>query len=141
VVEMYVIYEYLYDDVNFICIVETKEDADRYCKTMNLVHSDTGISYEYELVDIKNVDDLLQNTYDEYKLTYYKDFDKITVEVDRVTIEDTPPSVSIIEEEFFNRITLTAYEKYTKHHKKNLYIKKYQDIIEKKVNNNNLKNI
>ena len=68
---MYVIYEYLYDDVNFICVVETKEDADRYCKTMNLVRSDMGISYEYELVDIKNVDDLLQNTYDEYKLTYY----------------------------------------------------------------------
>ena len=129
---MYVIYEYLYDDVNFICVVETKEDADRYCNTMNLVRSDMGISYEYKLVDIKNVDDLLQNTYDEYKLTYYKDFDKITVEVNRVTIEDTPPSVSIIEEEFFNRITLTAYEKYTNHHKKKLYIKKYQDIIEKK---------
>ena len=137
---MYVIYEYLYDDVNFICVVETKEDADRYCKTMNLVRSDIGINYEYELVDIKNVDDLLQNTYDEYKLTFYKDYDKITVEVNRVTIEDTPPSVSIIEEEFFNRITLTAYEKYTNHHKKKLYIKKYQDIIEKKVNNN-LKNI
>ena len=137
---MYVIYEYLYDDVNFICVVETKEDADRYCKTMNLVRSDIGINYEYELVDIKNVDDLLQNTYDEYKLTYYKDFDKMTIEVNRVTIEDTPPSVSIIEEEFFNRVTLTAYEKYTNHHKKKLYIKKYQDIIEKKVNNN-LKNI
>lgn len=137
---MYVIYEYLYDDVNFICVVETKEDADRYCKTMNLVRSDIGINYEYESVDIKNVDDLLQNTYDEYKLTYYKDFDKMTIEVNRVTIEDTPPSVSIIEEEFFNRITLTAYEKYTNHHKKKLYIKKYQDIIEKKVNNN-LKNI
>ena len=115
---MYVIYEYLYDDINFICVVETKEDADRYCKTMNLVRSDIGINYEYELVDIKNVDDLLQNTYDEYKLTYYKDFDKMTTEVNRVTIEDTPPSVSIIEEEFFNRITLTAYEKYTNHHKK-----------------------
>lgn len=137
---MYVIYEYIYDDVNFICVVETKEDADRYCKTMNLVRSDIGINYEYESVDIKNVDDLLQNTYDEYKLTYYKDFDKMTTEVNRVTIEDTPPSVSIIEEEFFNRITLTAYEKYTNHHKKKLYIKKYQDIIEKKVNNN-LKNI
>ena len=125
---MYVIYEYLYDDVNFICVVETKEDADRYCNTMNLVRSDMGISYEYESVDIKNVDDLLQNTYDEYKLTFYKDYDKITVEVNRVTIEDTPPSVSIIEEEFFNRITLTAYEKYTNHHKKKLYIKKYQPI-------------
>ena len=137
---MYVIYEYLYDDVNFICVVETKEDADRYCNTMNLVRSDMGISYEYESVDIKNVDDLLQNTYDEYKLTFYKDYDKMTIEVNRVTIEDTPPSVSIIEEEFFNRDTLTAYEKYTNHHKKKLYIKKYQDIIEKKVNNN-LKNI
>ena len=103
---------------------------------MNLVRSDTeSVSYEYEKAVIKDIEHLLQNTYDEYTIVYYKDTDKVTTDINRVVfLDEDPPPVSIFEEGYYNRrIILTAYEKYTEYHNKDLCIMKYRDMLEKKL--------
>jgi hypothetical protein len=132
---MYIIIENDCYDVDFVCVVETEEDAKKYCETMNLVRSDDSVSYYYETTGIKDIEQLLQNTYDEYKMVYYKDTGKITVNINRVTfLDDVPPPVSIYEGGYYDGTTiLTAYEKYTEYHNRDLNIMKYREILEKKL--------
>ena len=133
---MYIIIENACYDVNFVCIVETEEDAKKYCETMNLVRSDDSVSYYYEMIGVKDTEQLLQNTYDEYTMVYYKDNGIITVNINRVTfLDDVPLPVSISEEGYYGRrkIILTAYEKYTEYHNRDLNIMKYREILEKKL--------
>lgn len=132
---MYIIIENDCYDINFVCIVETEEDAKKYCETMNLVQTDDSVSYYYEMTGIKDIEQLLQNTYDKYTMVYYKDTGKITVNINRVTfLDDVPPPVSIFEEGYYDRKTiLTAYEKYTEYHNRDLNIMKYREILEKKL--------
>ena len=133
---MYIIIENDCYDINFVCIVETEEDAKKYCETMNLVRSDDSVSYYYEMIGVKDIEQLLQNTYDEYTMVYYKDNGMITVNINRVTfLDDVPLPVSISEEGYYGRrkIILTAYEKYTEYHNRELNIMKYREILEKKL--------
>ena len=133
---MYIIIENDCYDINFVCIVETEEDAKKYCETMNLVRSDDSVSYYYEMIGVKDIEQLLQNTYDEYTMGYYKDNGMITVNINRVTfLDDVPLPVSISEEGYYGRrkIILTAYEKYTEYHNRDLCIMKYREILEKKL--------
>ena len=133
---MYIIIENDCYDVNFVCNVETEEDAKKYCETMNLVRSDDSVSYYYEMIGVKDIEQLLQNTYDEYTMVYYKDNGMITVNINRVTfLDDVPLPVSISEEGYYGRrkIILTAYEKYTEYHNRELNIMKYREILEKKL--------
>lgn len=133
---MYIIIENDCYDVNFVCNVETEEDAKKYCETMNLVRSDDSVSYYYEMAEIKDIEQLLQNTYDEYTMVYYKDNGMITVNINRVTfLDDVPLPVSISEEGYYGRrkIILTAYEKYTEYHNRELNIMKYREMLEKKL--------
>ena len=133
---MYIIIENDCYDINFVCIVETEEDAKKYCETMNLVRSDDSVSYYYEMIGVKDIEQLLQNTYDEYTMGYYKDNGMITVNINRVTfLDDVPLPVSISEEGYYGRrkIILTAYEKYTEYHNRDLNIMKYREILEKKL--------
>ena len=133
---MYLIIENDCYDISFVCIVETEEDAKKYCETMNLVRSDDSVSYYYEMIGIKDTEQLLQNTYDEYTMVYYKDNGMITVNINRVTfLDDVPLPVSISEEGYYGRrkIILTAYEKYTEYHNRDLCIMKYREILEKKL--------
>ena len=133
---MYIIIENDCYDISFVCIVETEEDAKKYCETMNLVRSDDSVSYYYEMIGVKDTEQLLQNTYDEYTMVYYKDNGMITVNINRVTfLDDAPLPVSISEEGYYGRrkIILTAYEKYTEYHNRELNIMKYREILEKKL--------
>lgn len=132
---MYIIIENDCYDVNFVCNVETEEDAKKYCETMNLVRSDDSVSYYYEMAEIKDIEQLLQNTYDEYTMVYYKDTGKITVNINRVTfLDEVPPPVRISEEMYYDRkIILTAYEKYTEYHNRDLCIMKYREMLENKL--------
>ena len=133
---MYLIIENDCYDISFVCIVETEEDAKKYCETMNLVRSDDSVSYYYEMIGVKDIEQLLQNTYDEYTMVYYKDNGMITVNINRVTfLDDAPLPVSISEEGYYGRrkIILTAYEKYTEYHNRELNIMKYREILEKKL--------
>ena len=132
---MYIIIENDCYDVNFVCTVETEEDAKKYCETMNLVRSDDSVSYYYEMAEIKDIEQLLQNTYDEYTMVYYKDTGKITVNINRVTfLDEVPPPVRISEEMYYDRkIILTAYEKYTEYHNRHLCIMKYREMLENKL--------
>ena len=133
---MYIIIENDCYDISFVCIVETEEDAKKYCETMNLVRSDDSVSYYYEMIGVKDIEQLLQNTYDEYTMVYYKDNGMITVNINRVTfLDDAPLPVSISEEGYYGRrkIILTAYEKYTEYHNRELNIMKYREILEKKL--------
>ena len=132
---MYLIIENNCYDINFVCTVETEEDAKKYCETMNLVQPDDTVSYYYEPAEVKDIEHLLQNTYDKYTMDYYKDTGKITVNINRVTLlDEVPPPVSIFEDGYFNRsITLTAYEKYTEYHNRELNLMKYREMLEKKL--------
>ena len=140
---MYLIIENNCYDISFVCIVETEEDAKKYCDTMNLVQTDDTVSYYYELAEVKDIDHLLQNTYDKYTMEYYKNTGKIKIDINRVTLlDEDPPPVSIFEDGYYNRsitltayekITLTAYEKYTENHNRDLCIKKYREMLEKKL--------
>lgn len=65
---MYLIIENNCYDINFVCTVETEEDAKKYCETMNLVQPDDTVSYYYEPAEVKDIEHLLQNTYDKYTI-------------------------------------------------------------------------
>ena len=132
---MYLIIENDCYDINYVCIVETEEDAKKYCETMNLVQTDDSISYYYyEPAGIKNIEQLLQTTYDKYTMVYYKDTGKMTVNINRVTfLDEVPPQVSIYEGYYNGSITLTAYEKYTDYDNRESNILKYREMIEKKL--------
>ena len=131
---MYLIIENDCYDINFVCTVETEEDAKKYCETMNLVQPDDTVSYYYEPAEVKDIEHLLQNTYDKYTMEYYKDTGKIKVNINRETfLDDVPPPVSIFEDWFYNSITLTAYEKYTEYHNRELNLMKYREMLEKKL--------
>ena len=67
-------------------------------------------------------------------MEYYKDTGKIKVNINRETfLDDVPPPVSIFEDWCCNSITLTAYEKYTEYHNRELNLMKYREMLEKKL--------